>query len=101
MTNHEKSWKHQHGGKRKTRKDKGKKLKKEDEYVVYKCSKCDYVTDSKDKKDNHMLNNHTSSKDIPKKAKYYCELCHYGASLRHNYELHKQTKKHRKMEELE
>lgn len=49
MTNHEKSWKHQHGGKRKIRKDKGKKLK-EEEYVVYKCSKCDYVTNSKIKK---------------------------------------------------
>jgi|SaaInlStandDraft_4_1057021.scaffolds.fasta_scaffold02348_7 hypothetical protein len=92
---HKKSWKHQHGGVNKPRKDKGKRLKKDGEYVIHVCGICKYTTKSASLYKHHNLKYHTKIENVKNVAKYYCKNCNFGSMFKKHYDRHLETNKHK------
>jgi len=76
-------------GKRKIRKDKIK--------GIYKCEKCKYTTKVKSNYKMHILNQHSNGEEKKKEFKYYCDVCNFGTFGEKYYNIHLNTKKHKKM----
>jgi|SaaInlStandDraft_4_1057021.scaffolds.fasta_scaffold03578_2 hypothetical protein len=92
---HKTSWKHQHNGTSRPRKDKGKKIKKESEYVVYVCKICKYTTKNVSLYKHHELKYHTPIEKTKDVAKYYCKSCNFGSMFEKHYDRHLETNKHK------
>jgi len=75
-------------GKRKTRSDKKTDL--------YKCDICDYSSTNEYNYKTHYLNNHATIKEKKKQFTYYCDVCNFGTFIKTCYDIHLETKKHKR-----
>jgi hypothetical protein len=76
----------------------GIKKKRSDYLEAIKCDFCDYKSKNKTILKTHILNNHKSKEERKKEFKYYCEMCDFGSFTINSLNIHKQTKKHIKLE---
>lgn len=82
----------------------GIKTRKEKENKVsYECKECKenkYITDNKSNYVLHKLNNHSTKEERKKEFKYYCELCDFGVFAETIFNIHKESKVHKKILEI-
>lgn len=82
----------------------GIKTRKEKENKVsYECKECKenkYITDNKSNYILHKLNNHSTKEERKKEFKYYCELCDFGVFAETIFNIHKESKVHKKILEI-
>lgn len=79
----------------------GIKTRKEKENKVsYECKECKYITNNKSNYVLHKLNNHSTKEERKKEFKYYCELCDFGVFAETTFNIHTESKAHKKILEV-
>ena len=73
----------------------GIKKKRSDTKDPLKCEKCEYKTKNKTVLIQHYLNEHGSFDERKNNFKFFCECCNYGTFAKSFIEKHKNSNKHK------
>lgn len=74
----------------------GKRKKRCDCKVPFACEQCKYETKNSITFKKHILNEHSTKDEREKEFKYYCKYCDFGTFSIDTFNLHNNTKKHKK-----
>lgn len=74
----------------------GKRKKRCDCKCPYICERCKYETTNLTTFQKHILNEHSTKDEREKEFKYYCKYCDFGTFSIDTFNLHNNTKKHKK-----
>jgi hypothetical protein len=67
-----------------------------DKKLLDQCPDCDYKPKSYVNMRHHILNFHSKKEDRKKEFTFYCENCDFGAFVKHSYDKHLVSDKHKK-----
>ena len=74
----------------------GKRKKRCDCKMPFVCEQCKYETKNSITFKKHILNEHSAKDTRENEFKYYCKYCDFGTFSNDTFNLHNETKKHKK-----